>query len=80
MSTQRGDTVFIVNCTPSGTFYVEGEAVVVKPAKNADGQATVRFVKSGDVAERFIDPAAQADPFDFVSQLNLRAREAGAQR
>lgn len=72
---KKGARVSIVNCTPSGAFFVEGEAVVVKPSKN-EGQATVRFVRTGELAERFIDPAAQADPFGFVSELNLKVREA----
>jgi hypothetical protein len=72
---KKGDTVQIVNCGLNGTFYVEGEAVVVKPPKG-DSQATVRFVDDGETVERFIDPAAQADPFDFVSRLNLAVREA----
>lgn len=64
---QRGARVFIVNCGANGTFFVEGEAIVVKPAKTQDGMATVRFVDDGETCERFIDPAAQADVFDFVS-------------
>lgn len=77
---KKGQRVFIINCTAGGTFFIEGEAIVVKPPKSDGEQAEVRFIKSGELYDRFIDPEAQADPFDFVSRLNLQVREAKAAR
>jgi hypothetical protein len=66
-----GARVAIVGMNADGRFVVEGMATLVKGAGHG-GRWIVHF--EGDEPtrrfERFVDPAAQADPIAFVSQLN----------
>lgn len=64
---KRGDRVAVINQTYSGKFIVEGYANVWQSI--GDGRYVVRFDDGVD-CERFIDPAAQADPNALVKALN----------
>lgn len=72
---KRGRVVAIINCTPGGKFFYEGDAIVLTFRR--DAQSTVRFVESGDECERFIDPQAQASPRAFAKSLNARVAGGG---
>lgn len=70
---KKGDRVAIINGTFSGGFFVECQsAVVVRKCRGTDGQYMVSI--NGDTVERFVDPAAQADPAAFVQRLNTSAQ------
>ena len=68
---KRGDKVWIFNCTMSGKFIVEGQAVILDKIKDVDEQYRVRFMPSlGEEYERFVDPAGQRHPELFVNVMN----------
>jgi hypothetical protein len=67
---KSGDRVVIVNMTIGGRFIVEGRATVKRPLRRTEEYYSVVFDNSAGSYERFIDPAAQADPEEFVRKLN----------
>jgi hypothetical protein len=68
---KKGDRVAILNSTYSGKVFVEAtDATVIRD--DGDGQCDVRM--DGGVFKRFVDPAAQADPFAFAKAMNERMR------
>lgn len=67
----KGQRVAIINQTLGGRFLVEDDsATLIKQI--APDRWRVRF-SDGTRSERFIDPAAQADPVGFVAALNERS-------
>jgi hypothetical protein len=73
---KKGDRVAVLNTTYSGRVFVECErAIVVRDY--GDGQCDVRIEGEG-VFARFVDPAAQADPHAFATQLNEQLQAARA--
>jgi hypothetical protein len=72
-----GDTVYIVNRTMQGDFFLEGlegKARIKRLLPN-DNRYAVNFIASdGKLArqahERFVDAAAQHEPQAFVNKLN----------
>lgn len=69
-----GDEVVVINTTFGGQKVIEGKATVLKVGDEVDSQYLVRF-KNGDKVWRWIDPAAQADPQQYVDQLNGRVQQ-----
>lgn len=67
---KAGAVVTVFNQTLSGKFFAEGRALVLRRIADTDEQYRVRFEKSGDEVERFVDPAGQEDPAAFVKRLN----------
>ncbi len=65
---KRGDNVAIINRTLGGRYLVEGRAKIVRQL-DVEGRYLVRF-DDGDLVERCVDPAAQADPYEIVRRLN----------
>lgn len=62
-----GQQVWIINRTLGGRFLVEGRARVMRHLGN--DRYLVRF-PDGYLVERFVDPNAQADPYDYVRTRN----------
>lgn len=68
----KGQRVAIINKTYSGKFIVEGYATV-RSHPSGDDFYNVRFEgedSESQVYQRFIDPAAQADPVGYCIKLN----------
>lgn len=76
---KAGTKVWIINGTLSGKAIVEGMATTVCPSQDVDGYYVVRFAGDRTKYERFVDPAAQANPHAFVAELNARAAIASAE-
>ncbi len=70
----KGDRVEILNTNGHGKIIHEGTATVI--AVIGPDQAIVRFDGERAKYRRFVDPAAQANPAAFVSELNARLAEA----
>lgn len=70
---KKGDRVVIINQTISGRFFIEGWAKVLRTIGGVDDQYRVEFEGHRERADRFVDPAAQADPDAFVRKLNAGA-------
>lgn len=71
----KGQTVTVLNQTWGGKVIIEGQAKIVRPVRDVDEQYLVQFMRDGrpqlgEKYERFIDPAAQADPEAYVAKLN----------
>ena len=62
------ETVYVINQTMGGTFFLEGQATVIRQLKR-DRWALVDF-GDGLPVERYIDPEGQAKPAAYVSALN----------
>lgn len=73
-SYKPGDRVTVVNSTIGGRYFVEGKAVIQQPIAGDDEQYMLLFdnqpAEDSHWLERFVSPAAQADPEGFVDQLN----------
>lgn len=63
-----GTQVVIINSTMSGRPIVEGRAII-KKLLDADEYYRVKFVRDSGLYDRFVDPAAQADPAAFVAKM-----------
>lgn len=74
-----GDTVFIINRTYSGEFFLEGKARIKRVLATEDRYRVQFIADNGKLAkqvhERFVDPAAQDDPYALINKLNRRAEE-----
>ncbi len=68
-SFKKGDTVYVINCTIGGMFFVEGQAIIKRIVPNIDEQYVVDFGDKMPV-QRFVDPRAQGQPVTFVERLN----------
>jgi len=68
-SFRKGDRVHVLNCSMGGTFFIEGEATVLKVIDARMNQYLVDFGDNMPV-ERFVDAGAQADPAKHVAWLN----------
>ncbi len=68
-SFSKGDKVHVINSTMSGTFIIEGQATILRRISDVDEQYLVDFGDNMPV-ERFVDPAAQSSPAEFVALLN----------
>ncbi len=66
-----GDRVAVINQTYKGKFFVEGYATI-KKRLSAENRYLVQFPDGFGRyhVERFVDPAAQADPQAYVDLLN----------
>lgn len=71
-----GETVYVINRTIQGEFFLEGKAKIKRLLPNEDRYAVQFLTSDGKFAkqvhERFVDPAAQDEPWDFLRQLNDR--------
>lgn len=77
---KKGDWVFIINQSAGGEFYIEGKGQIVAPVKTIEDRYKVRIKQreSWETYERYVDPNAQDDPYDFTSRLNAQLREAAS--
>lgn len=74
---RKGERVYILNCTISGRFFIEGEATVLRAVDDVAQQYVVSF-DDGIAVERFIDVEAQDDPAGMVARLNDPQRDPAA--
>ena len=75
-SFKAGDQVHVINSTMSGTYFVEGLAVVHRPVDGQEDRYIVAFANDLSApVERFVDPAAQANPAAYVAGLNDSPQE-----
>ena len=65
---KKNDEVWIINCTMSGKFIIEGKARVI--SNSHDQGYNVRFDGDDSNVVRFIDDNAQKDPEAWVKILN----------
>lgn len=79
MSRSKGELVTILNCSINGEVFIEGRARVVEHIQ--ENQYFVHFLtKEGRLDEwgsvgRFVDPAAQANPEQYVKEQNARGKQ-----
>ena len=64
---ETGEKAYVINQTLSGTYIVEGMAMIIK--NEGDGAYVVDF-GDGQPCVRFIDPRAQRNPARYVADLN----------
>lgn len=66
----KGDRVYIINSTMSGTAIIEGQATIVRRTNLSDEHYEVDFNDGHGAVDRFVDPAAQSNPKAFIDRLN----------
>lgn len=64
----RGQRVAVIASTLGGKFIIEGYGFIRAAVLDVENQYRVQF--SDGVYERFVDPAAQLAPEEYVASLN----------
>ena len=66
----KGQRVWVLNNTMSGTVIIEGQAEVIRRVPGETGHYMVRFDNDEGEYERRIEPKAQDNPARYVADLN----------
>jgi hypothetical protein len=69
MTYKKGDIVTIFAVKPSGIFFIEGKATVIKKISEDDNYL-VTFKDDDESFERYVDPEGQDNPKEYVEKTN----------